>query len=125
MINHPDWQKPKIKPYLHQISPECIEEIAVFMEGITTDEMDCDTCIVIQEILSDEIEDEELINFAIDNLDELFSYIAKGNLNIRMHRDITGELFDALDYDRISYMENAMKKIIIFLTIPLLACCPK
>jgi hypothetical protein len=77
MINNPDWQKPKIKPYLHQLSLECIEEIAVFMEGITTDEMDCDTCIVIQEILSDEIEDKELINFAIDNLEELLSCIAK------------------------------------------------
>ncbi len=44
MINNPDWQKPKIKPYIRQLSPECIEEIAVFMEGIDTDEMDCDTC---------------------------------------------------------------------------------
>jgi hypothetical protein len=31
--------------------------------------MDCDTCLIIQEILSDEIEDEDLLNFAIDNLD--------------------------------------------------------
>ena len=89
MINKPDWQKPKIKPYHYQLSLGCIAEIAVFMEGITTDEMDCDTCIIIQEILSDEIEDEELLNFAIDNLEELLSYIAKGNLNIRIHRDIT------------------------------------
>ena len=78
MINNPDWTKPKTKPYLHQISPECIEEIAVFMVGITTDEMDCDTCLIIQEILCDEIEDEELLEFTIDNLDELLSYIAKG-----------------------------------------------
>ena len=69
MINSPDWQKPKIKPYYHKISPECIEEIAVFMEGINADEINCDTCSVIQEILSDEIEDEDLLNFAIDNLD--------------------------------------------------------
>ncbi|MBC8553805.1 MAG: hypothetical protein H8D23_29700 [Candidatus Brocadiales bacterium] len=63
------------------------------MEGVTTDEMDCDTCLVIQEILSDEIEDEEFLGFAIDNLEELLSYIAKGNLNIRIHRDITGEMW--------------------------------
>jgi hypothetical protein len=44
-------------------------------------------------------------------------------LNIRIHRDITGELFDALDYDRMGCEDNAMKKIIIFLTIPLLASC--
>ncbi len=93
MINNPDWQKPKIKPYLHQLSLECIEEIAIFMEGITTDEMDCDTCLIIQEILSDEIEDEELLDFAIDNLEELLSHIAKANLNIRIHRDITGEIW--------------------------------
>ena len=93
MINNPDWQKPNIKPYLHQLSPECIEEIAVFMEGITTDDIDCDTCLIMQEILSDEIEDEEFLYFVLDNLEELFSYIAKGNLNIRIHRDITGEMW--------------------------------
>lgn len=93
MINNPDWQKSKIKPYLHKLSLECIEEIAVFMEGITTDKMDCDTCLIIQEILSDEIEDEEFLNFAIDNLEKLLSYIAQGNLNIRIHRDITGEMW--------------------------------
>jgi hypothetical protein len=93
MISNPDWQKPKTKPYLHQLSLECIEEISVFMEGITTDEIDCDTCLIIQKILSDEIDDEEFLNFAIDNLEELLSYIAKGNLNIRIHRDITGEMW--------------------------------
>ena len=93
MINNPDWQKPKIKPYLHQLSLECIEEIAVFMEGVTTDEMDCDTCLVIQEILSDEIEDDEFLEFAIKNFSEMMGYIAKGNLNIRIHRDITGEMW--------------------------------
>jgi hypothetical protein len=93
MINNPNWNQPKIKPYLHQLSLEYIEEIAVFMEGVTTDEMDCDTCLVIQEILSDEIEDDEFLEFAIDNMEELLSYIAKGNLNIRIHRDITGEMW--------------------------------
>jgi hypothetical protein len=93
MINNPDWKKPKIKPYLHQLSLECIEEIAVCMEGIDTEEMDCDTCLIMQEILCDEIEDEELLNFAIDNLEELLSYIVQGSLNIRIHRDITGEMW--------------------------------
>jgi hypothetical protein len=93
MINNPNWNQPKIKPYLHQLSLECIEEIAVFMEGVTTDEMDCDTCLVIQEILSDEIEDDEFLEFAIKNFSEMMGYIAKGNLNIRIHRDITGEMW--------------------------------
>jgi hypothetical protein len=51
------------------------------MECIDTEEMDCDTCLVMQEILSDEIEDEEFLEFA------------KGNLNIRIHRDIEGEMW--------------------------------
>ncbi len=63
------------------------------MESIDTGETDCDTCLKIQEILSDEIEDEEFLNFAIENLDELSSYIINGNLNIRIHRDITGEMW--------------------------------
>ena len=90
MINNPNWNQPKIKPYLHQLSLECIEEIAVFMEGVTTDEMDCDTCLVIQEILSDEIEDEEFLDFAIDKLEGLLSYIAN-NLNIKIHSVVAVE----------------------------------
>ncbi len=97
MINNPDWNKAKIKPYLYQLSPECIEEIEIFMEGVNTDEMDCDTCLIIQEILRDEIDDDELLGFAIDNLEELLSYILKGNLNIRIHRDITGEMWFGVD----------------------------
>ncbi len=58
MITNPDWLKPKVKPYFHQISLECIEEIAAYMEGNDTEKMDCDTCLIMQEILSDEIEDE-------------------------------------------------------------------
>ena len=44
----------------------------------------------MQEILSDEIDDAD---FAIDNLEELSSYIINGNLNIRIHRDITGDMW--------------------------------
>ena len=43
----------------------------------------------MQEILSDEIEDPEFLEFAINNLDELSSYIINGKLNNRIHRDIT------------------------------------
>ena len=93
MINNPDWRKTKVKPYFHQISLDCIQKLVECIEDIDTDEMDCDTCLIIQEILSDEIKDEEFLKFAIENLDELFSYIINGNLNIRIHRDITGELW--------------------------------
>ena len=75
----------------------CIEEIAAYIEDNDIEEMDCDTCLKMQEILSDEIEDEELLEFAIDNLDELSSYIINGKLNIRIHRDITGEMWFGVD----------------------------
>ncbi len=52
----------------------------------------------MQEILSDEIEDEEFLDFAIDNLEELSSYIINGNLNIRIQRDITGEVYLGCGY---------------------------
>ncbi len=92
MIVNPEWLKPKEKPYFHQISLDCIEKLVECMEGMDIEEMDCDICFKMQEILSDEIDDHVFIEFAIENLDELFSYIINGNLNIRIHRDITGEL---------------------------------
>jgi len=93
MINNPDWQKPKIKPYHYQLSLGCIEEIAAYIEDNDIEEMDCDTCLIMQEILCDEIEDEEFLDFAIENLEELLSYIAQGNLNIWIHKDTTGEMW--------------------------------
>ena len=62
MIVNSDWLNAKVKPYFHQISLDCIEKIAVFMDSIDTVEMDCDTCFM-QEILSDEIE--EFLKFAL------------------------------------------------------------
>ena len=47
----------------------------------------------MQEILSDEIDDHKFLEFAIENLDELLSYIESGRVNIRIHRDITGEMW--------------------------------
>jgi hypothetical protein len=97
MINNPDWLKTKVKPCFHQLSLACIEEIAAYIEDNDIEEMVCDTCLIMQEILSDEIEDEEFLNFAIENLEELSSYIINGNLNIRIHRDITGEMWFGVD----------------------------
>ena len=72
------------------------------MESIDIEEMDCDTCLKMQEILIDEIDDEEFLEFAIENLDELFSYIINGILNIRIHRDITGLVSD--NYQGVIYL---------------------
>ncbi len=41
-------------------------------------------------MLTDEIQDPEFLEFAIDNYSEMFSYIVKGNLKIRIHREATG-----------------------------------
>ncbi len=91
MINNPEWHNTKVKPYFHQISLGCIEEIVEYMESNDIEAMDCDTCFKMQKILSDEIEDEEFLEFAIENFSEMMGYIAQGNLNIRIHRrDITG-----------------------------------
>ena len=87
MITNPDWHKPKGNPYFHKISLDCIEKLVECMENIDIEVLDCNTCLIMQEILSDEIDDAD---FAIDNLEELSSYIINGNLNIRIHRDITG-----------------------------------
>jgi len=61
MINNPDWLKPKAKPYHHQILLDCVEKVIECMESIDTEEIDCDTCLIMQEILSDEIEDPEFL----------------------------------------------------------------
>jgi hypothetical protein len=39
MINPPDWQNPKVKPYFHQISLERLEEIAAYIEDNDIEEM--------------------------------------------------------------------------------------
>jgi hypothetical protein len=90
MIINPDWLKPKEKPYFHQISLDCIGKLVECMESIDIEDMDCDTYFKMQKILSDEIEDEEFLEFAIENFSEMMGYIAQGNLNIKIHRDITG-----------------------------------
>ncbi len=97
MITNPDWLKAKIKPYCHQISQDCIEKLVECMKGIDIEEMDCETCLTIQEILCDEIDDEEFLEFAIDNLNELLSYIQSGRMNIRINRDINGEMWFGVD----------------------------
>ncbi len=60
------------------------------MESIDIEEMDCDTCLKMQEILREEIDDPEFLEFAIENLSELLSYIATGRTNIRIHMELEG-----------------------------------
>jgi hypothetical protein len=45
MINNPDLQIPKVKPYHHQISLECIEKTAAYIEDNDIEKIDCDTYV--------------------------------------------------------------------------------
>ncbi len=40
-----------------------------------------------KQILTDEFDDPKFLAFAIENYSEIFSYIVKGNLNIRIHKE--------------------------------------
>jgi hypothetical protein len=67
MITNPDWLKPKIKSYLHQISLDCLEKLVECIGRFNKGEIDTDTsCQIEKQILTDEIDDPELLNFAVE-----------------------------------------------------------
>ncbi len=99
MILNPEWLKPKEKPYFHQISMNCLEKLVDCIGRFNNGEIDADTYLEIgKQILVDEFDDPEFLEFAIENFSELFSYIATGRVNIRICRDITGEMWFGIDY---------------------------
>jgi hypothetical protein len=53
------------------------------------------SCQIEKQILTDEIQGQEFLNFAVENISELFGYLAYGRVNIRIHRDITSLPKDA------------------------------
>ncbi len=70
-----------------------MEELVECMESTDIEEMDCDTAFKMQrQIFTDKIEDEEFLEFATENFSEMFWYIVRGILNIRIQRNITGEM---------------------------------
>ncbi len=88
MILNPEWLKPKKKPYFHQTSLDCLEKLVECIGRFNKGEIDADTsCQIEKQILTDEIQDPELLNFAVENISELFGYIATGRVNIRIHRE--------------------------------------
>ncbi len=75
MILNPEWLKPKEKPYFHQISLHYIEKLVDCIGRFNKGEIDADTsCQIEKQILVDEFDDTEFLEFAIENLDELFLY---------------------------------------------------
>ena len=72
MINNPDWHKTKAKPYFQHFSMDCLEKLVECMEKFKKDEINADTSFEIAtQILTDEIDDSEFLDFAIENLNEL------------------------------------------------------
>ncbi len=70
---------------------DCLEKLVDCIGRFNKGEIDADTtCQIEKQILTDEIDDPELLNFAVENISELFGYLATGRVNIRIHRDITG-----------------------------------
>ncbi len=94
MITNHDWQKPKERPYFHQISLDCIDKLVKCIAKFNIDEIDVDTCFKISKlILVDEFDDPEFLEFAIEHYSEMFGYINTGRVNIRIHRDKEGKMW--------------------------------
>jgi hypothetical protein len=74
MINNPDWLNPKIKPYHHQISLDCIKKLVDCVEQFNKGRIDADTTFKTQkQILTDEIEDREFLEFMAHKLPRRFA----------------------------------------------------
>jgi len=75
-----------------------IEKLIECQGKFNKGEIDADTCFKIEkQILTDEIDDPEFLGFAIENFSEMMLYIASGKINIRIHRDIEGEMWFGVD----------------------------
>ncbi len=73
---------------------DCLEKLVESIAKFNKGEIDADTsCQIEKQILTDEIDDPEFLEFAVENISELFGYLATGRVNIRIHRDITGEMW--------------------------------
>jgi hypothetical protein len=51
MMNNPDRQKPEIKPYLHQLSLDCIKKLVDCVEQFNKGEIDADTIFILKPVL--------------------------------------------------------------------------
>ncbi len=76
---------------------DCLEKLVDCIGRFNKGEIGADTsCQIEKQILTDEIQDTEFLTFAVENISELFGYLATGRVNIRIHRDITGEMWFGL-----------------------------
>ncbi len=76
MIVNPEWHKPKEKPYFQQISLNCIDKLVKCIAKFNIGEIDADTSLKIsKQILVDEFDDQEFLNFAIENYSEILKIL--------------------------------------------------
>ena len=98
MITNPGWNKPEESAYFHQLSKDCITKLAEVFSTVSKGNVDIDAVFrMYTKILKDEISNPKFLSFAMENLNELSSYIAKGHLNIRIHRNDVDELWFDVD----------------------------
>ncbi len=98
MITKSDWGQPEERAYFHQISPDCVSKLAEIVTALSKGKIDVEAAFrMYEKILRDEINDPEFLSFAIGNINELSSYIAKGKVNIRIHRNDVDELWFDVD----------------------------
>ena len=87
---NPDWKK----PYMHQISNDCIEKLFDCIHKFHSHEIDEETSIkIVEQLLREEINDLEFLSFAIDNFGEILNCLMDGVVNIMIHRDIEGNIW--------------------------------
>ncbi len=92
MITNSNWTQPEENAYFHQISPDCISKLSDVISALSKGKIDVESTFrMYEKILSDEINDPKFLSFAIGNINELSSYIAKGKINIRIHRNDVDE----------------------------------
>ncbi len=83
MITNPDWHKPKIKPYLHQISLDCLSKLVECQLKFNKGEIDADTSFKIdKQILTDEFDDPEFIAFVHNCLRDVDAVIVKERVSV-------------------------------------------
>ncbi len=73
---------------------ELYKEIVKCIERFNKGGIDADTSSEIEkQILVDEFDDPEFLEFAIEHYSEMFGYINTGRINITIHRDIEGKMW--------------------------------
>ncbi len=92
---------------------DCLEKLVDCIGRFNKGEIDADTsCQIEKQILTDEIQDPEFLTFTVYIISELFGYIATGRINIRICRDITGEMWFGVRREAHKIMRSAMVTLV-------------